>query len=174
MLYRELVRFEPIDSVVQLQEAAEVAGARRLVETYVISERMADQLAGVVVPQLQFLRPADNRGVLVVGNYGTGKSHLLSVLSAVAEHPELAGALRHPGVRAAAADIAGRFKVLRVEVGAVQRGLRDILLVYPLRHSLREQAPTRCSSASLLDSSTPRLLDSSTHPSSPPSSLDIR
>ncbi len=59
MRYGELVRFEPIDSVVQLQEAAAVAGARRLVETYVISERMADHRGGVVIPQLAHLGQLD-------------------------------------------------------------------------------------------------------------------
>ena len=27
----------------------------------------------------------DNKGVLVVGNYGTGKSHLMSVISSIAK-----------------------------------------------------------------------------------------
>ena len=128
MRYGELVQFEPIETVVQLQEADEEAAARRLVETYVISERMAEQFTGVVIPQLQFLRPSDNKGVLVVGNYGTGKSHLMSVVSAVAEYPGLAERLSHPHVREAAEAIAGRFRVVRVEIGAVQRGLRDILI----------------------------------------------
>jgi DNA replication protein DnaC len=54
---------------------------------------MADQLANVVVPQLQFMAPRDNKGVLIVGNYGTGKSHLMAVVSAVAEHPDFASVL---------------------------------------------------------------------------------
>ena len=128
MRYGDLVQFEPIESVVQLQDADEEGAARHLVATYVISDRMADQLANVVIPQLQFLSPRDNKGVLVVGNYGTGKSHLMSVVSAIAEYPMLADAVGHPRVREAATAIAGRFKVARVEVGAVQRGLRDILL----------------------------------------------
>ena len=77
---------------------------------------------------MQFPTPRDNEGVLVVGNYGTGKSHLMSVVSAVAEYPGLAGSLSHARVREAAEAIAGRFKVARVEIGAVQRGLRDILI----------------------------------------------
>ncbi len=93
-----------------------------------ISNRIAEQLAAVVIPQLQFLTPSNNKGVLVVGNYGTGKSHLMSVVSAVAEFPDLAASLTHPRVQEAATDIAGRFKVARVEIGAVQRGLRDILI----------------------------------------------
>ncbi len=128
MRYGDLVRFEPIDTVIQLQDADREAEARRLVETFVISAPMAERLADVVIPQLQFLEPRDNKGVLVVGNYGTGKSHLMSVVSAVAEYPDLATSLGNARVREAAGAIAGRFKVLRVEIGAVTRGLRDILL----------------------------------------------
>jgi hypothetical protein len=66
--------------------------------------------------------------VLVVGNYGTGKSHLMSVISALAEYPEATHALKHAGVKKSAKAIAGKFKVLRVEIGSVTSGLRDILL----------------------------------------------
>jgi hypothetical protein len=128
MLYRDLVDFDPIETIIQLRDADEVEEARGLVRTYVISDRMADQLVDLVIPQLQFLRPHDNKGVLVVGNYGTGKSHLMSVLSAVAEYPQLVPLLDHPEVREAAQTIAGRFKVLRTEIGGVTGSLRDILL----------------------------------------------
>jgi hypothetical protein len=44
MKYRDLVQFDPIETVVQLRAADERAEAERLVHTYVISERMADLL----------------------------------------------------------------------------------------------------------------------------------
>ncbi|MBM3188922.1 MAG: ATP-binding protein, partial [Chloroflexi bacterium] len=128
MLYRELVEFDPIETVIRLREANQRDRARQLVQTYVISERMADRLANLVIPQLDLDRPRDNKGVLIVGNYGTGKSHLMAVLAALAEFPDLTGAVTDPQVAAAAGAIAGRFKVVRVEVGAVERSLRDILL----------------------------------------------
>jgi DNA replication protein DnaC len=93
MKYADLIQFEPIESVVQLREADAETSARHLVETFVISDRMAEQLNSLVIPQLQFEKPADNQGLLVVGNYGTGKSHLMAVISAVAEHASLAGSL---------------------------------------------------------------------------------
>jgi len=127
MLYRELVQFEPLESVIQLREADNYQSAQRLVQTYVISERMADVLVNVVITQLQIDRPLDNKGILVVGNYGTGKSHLMSVISAVAEYGALAEHLAQPAVREAAASFAGRFKVIRVEVTS-KRSLRDSLL----------------------------------------------
>ncbi len=127
MKYGELIEFEPIESVVQLTEADAEAKARGLVETFVISERMAEQLTELVFPQLQFDRPADNKGLLVVGNYGTGKSHLMAMISAVAEHGELRPQLTDPAVAEAAAAVAGRFQVIRAEIGSTTMSLRDIL-----------------------------------------------
>ena len=125
--YGDLVSFEPIESVVQLRHADDGDAARRLVETYVISSEMADRLVALVFPQLQFDQPSDNRGLLVVGNYGTGKSHLMSVLSAVAEHAELAENLSSPEVAEASQAIAGRYKVVRTEIGSTTMPLREIL-----------------------------------------------
>lgn len=118
MKYADLIQFDPIETVVQLREADRTASARRLVETFVISNRMGEQLADLVFPQLQFETPADNKGLLVVGNYGTGKSHLMAVISAVAEHAELAGALTHPTMADKAAPVAGRFVVIRSEINS--------------------------------------------------------
>ena len=42
MKYSDLIQFEPIETVVQLREADTAADARRLVETFVISDRMAE------------------------------------------------------------------------------------------------------------------------------------
>jgi hypothetical protein len=128
MRYRDLIQFDPIDSIIQLREADSQQAAAHLVRTYVISQRMADQLANLVFEQLQLNRPVDNRGVLIVGNYGTGKSHLMAVISALAEHADLVDEVRNPAVQAAAGAIAGRFKVLRTEIGGVQKSLRDIVL----------------------------------------------
>ncbi len=89
MKYSDLIQFEPIETVVQLRAADTAVDARRLVETFVISDRMADLLGELVFPQLQFSKPADNKGILVVGNYGTGKSHLMAVISAIAEPADL-------------------------------------------------------------------------------------
>ena len=127
MKYADLIAFEPIESVVQLREADAEHEARRLVETFVISDRMAEQLSELVLPQLQFDKPADNKGLLVVGNYGTGKSHLMAVISAIAERAELVSHLTHPGVADRASTIAGRFKVIRAEIGSTTMSLRDIV-----------------------------------------------
>ena len=128
MKYGDLIQFHPIESVIQLRDADESSAAQHLVNTYVVSEEMADRLTQLVIPQMQFDQPVDNKGILVVGNYGTGKSHLMSVISSLAADASLLEELNHPGVRDSAAQIAGRFKVIRTEIGATTMSLRDILV----------------------------------------------
>ena len=134
MKYGDLIQFEPIESVVQLRDADEATAARQLIETYVISEEMADKLVGLVIPQLQFEQPTDNKGLLVVGNYGAGKSHLISVISGLAENTDLAASLSNADVADAAGKIGGRFKVVRTEIGATTMSLRDILVAEMEEH----------------------------------------
>ena len=84
MKYGDLVQFEQIESVIQLLDAGRPDEAKKLVTTYVISDDMAERIAKLMIPQLSFDDTVDHKGVLIVGNYGTGKSHLMSVLSLVA------------------------------------------------------------------------------------------
>jgi hypothetical protein len=128
MKYGDLIQFDPIESVVQLRDADKSSAAHTLVNTYVISEEMAERLTQLVIPQMQFDQPVDNKGLLVVGNYGTGKSHLMSVISSLAADASLLEGLNHAGVRDAALQIAGQFKVIRTEIGATTMSLRDILV----------------------------------------------
>jgi energy-coupling factor transporter ATP-binding protein EcfA2 len=127
MKYGELFQFDPIETVIQLREVDATDDAKRLVRTYVISDRMAEQIVEVVLPQLRYDLPQDNKGLLIVGNYGTGKSHLMSVLSAVAEHAEISKDLRSAVVAEAVSALAGHFKVVRAEIGAVTMSLRDVI-----------------------------------------------
>jgi len=127
MKYKELIDFDPIESIVQLRDANALEACRHFVSTYVISDEMAEKLAGIVIAQLQFDIPADNKGVMVVGNYGTGKSHLMSVISSVAEHKELAKEIKNKSLEPYLNKIAGKFKVIRTEIGSTTMPLRDIL-----------------------------------------------
>ncbi|HAT8643599.1 DUF6079 family protein [Legionella pneumophila] len=137
MKYGDLIQFDPIESVVQLRDADKSSTAHHLVNTYVISDEMAERITQLVIPQMQFDQPLDNKGLLVVGNYGTGKSHLMSVLSSLAADATLLEKLNNKHTRDAAKQIAGRFKVIRTEIGASTMSLRDIL-VAELEQSLEK------------------------------------
>lgn len=125
--YGELIQFEPVTTIIKLKESAEQSKAQQLVASYVISDKMSQKLADIIIPQLQFDESVDNKSLWVVGNYGSGKSHLMSVISAVAEFPELAQFITNDKVRAAANKIAGKFKVIRFEVGASKKAFADIV-----------------------------------------------
>ncbi|MGZ9709410.1 DUF6079 family protein [Glaciimonas sp. GNP009] len=126
MRYGDLIQFEPIESVIQLLDANRPDEAKKLVSTYVISDDMAERIAKLMIPQMSFDESVDHKGVLVVGNYGTGKSHLMSVLSLIAEDASFVSMIRHPKVAEAANAIAGKFKVHRIEISS-QMSLRDII-----------------------------------------------
>ena len=127
MKYSELIQFDPIESVIQLREANQQESAKRFVKTFEISPRLGEQLANLVFPQLQFETPADNKGLLVVGTYGTGKSHLMAVISAIAEHADLAAEVNNADVAEKAKLVAGRFVVIRAEINS-SMSLREFVM----------------------------------------------
>lgn len=127
MKYNELVTFEPIESVIQLEQADSPEAVRQLVQTFVVSKRMADQLRDIVIPNLQFETPADNKGVLIVGNYGTGKSHLLSFIAGLAEHAGMGENAKNKDVALTTKVISGKFKVVRLEIPSTKKSLRNII-----------------------------------------------
>ena len=128
MKYGELIQFEPLETIVQLKDANAEDGARKLVSSYVISDKMAGKINDLLIRQLQFEQFADNKALWVIGNYGSGKSHLLSVVSAVAQYPGLADEIHNESVREAARQIEGKFKVIRFEIDVTKMELRDIII----------------------------------------------
>ena len=77
MKYRDLIQFDPIESVIVLRSADDSDKAAELVRSYVMSDDMVELISVKILSQLRF-EGTDNKGVLLVGNYGTGKSHLMS------------------------------------------------------------------------------------------------
>lgn len=128
MKYNEIVHFEPIETVVQLESSKSQSNAIQLIKTFVISKGISNQLNKIVIPTLQYDQTLDNKGIIVVGKYGTGKSHLMSVIAGIAEFPEAIEYLNDKKVASNAGKIAGKFKVLRIEIGSTKMSLRDIIL----------------------------------------------
>lgn len=127
MKYSDLISFSPIEDVIQLTAADDANRAREYVKSYVMSDTMAENLKNPVLDQLQMDEVVDNKGVLVVGNYGTGKSHLMSVISSVAKDAEYLQYVQNKKFAKEMECIAGKFEVLRIEIGGVTMSLREIL-----------------------------------------------
>lgn len=127
MKYSDLISFNPIEDVIQLTTADDANRAKEYVKSYVMSDTMAANLKSPVLDQLKMDEVVDNKGVLVVGNYGTGKSHLMSVISSIAKDADNLQYLQNKNFAKEMECIAGKFEVLRIEIGGVTMSLREIL-----------------------------------------------
>ena len=122
MHYSELIQFENLETVIQFQQTNRI---EQLVKTYVISDEMASKFNNLIFEQLRFNQVGDKKGLFIIGNYGTGKSHLMAVISSIAENATLLKQLNNKAVaKAAKSSIAGKFHLIRVEMSAVERSLR--------------------------------------------------
>lgn len=128
MKYSELISYNPIEDVIQLVTAEDKDKAREYVKTYVMSDSMAEAMQAPIIDQLQMDEVVDNKGVLIVGNYGTGKSHLMSVLSAVAADAGNIRYLQNEKFKSQVQPIAGKFEVLRMEIGGLVMPLYDVMM----------------------------------------------
>jgi len=126
MKYRELIQFDPITSVVKLVDSGAGDAAESLVKTYVFSRKIKEDVRIAVLNNLNPDPAAETKGIQIVGSYGTGKSHLMALVAAIAEDASRLHFLADADMKAAFADIAGKYKVLRFEIGT-DKSLKDIL-----------------------------------------------
>ena len=138
MKYSDLISFDKIEDVVQLIKSEDKDKAREYVKSYVMSDVMAESLQAPVLDQLQLDEVVDNKGVLIVGNYGTGKSHLMSVISAIATDANNVQYLRNKKFAEQVKPIAGKFEVLRIEIGGESMPFYDVIM-----HCVREDFKKR-------------------------------
>ncbi|MCB0191463.1 MAG: hypothetical protein KDJ65_05920 [Anaerolineae bacterium] len=108
---RDLIHFEEVEEVIKLRKAEQ---AQEVVEKYVISEGLQRNL----LYMFELLSGVTHKSFNVVGNYGTGKSHLLAFMAALLEHPELRSHVSDVDVRAAAEQLKRRYLVVKFELGA--------------------------------------------------------
>jgi len=126
MQYKELIKFEPITTVVKLVNSGEQSVAENLVKTFVFSKKMQEDLREVIIKNLVTEPSYETKGIQVVGSYGTGKSHLMSLVSAIAENANLLKHLQNEDVKKDFKTIAGNYKVLRFEIGTT-KPLKDVV-----------------------------------------------
>ena len=126
MMYKDLIHFEPITSVIKLVSADDHTVAASLVRTFVFSEKIKEDLRQVILKNLDPNPRSETKGIQIVGSYGTGKSHLMSLVSAIAEDAALLDLLNDASLKQDFLPIAGKYLVLRFEIGN-DRPLKDIV-----------------------------------------------
>ncbi|MEX0981357.1 MAG: DUF6079 family protein [Bacteroidales bacterium] len=126
MKYKELIHFEPITSVVKLVGSEKKSVAENLVKTFVFSQKIKEDLLEIVLKNLSPTTNKEKKGIQIVGSYGTGKSHLMALVSAIAENQDFLPLLSDEDLKESFAKIAGKYKVLRFQIGT-DRPLKDIV-----------------------------------------------
>ena len=117
MKYSELIEFEPLISVIKIADDAKAEKRLQNVKTYVFSDTMINMLCTSVVPNLDTSgKVAEQKGISIVGSFGTGKSHLMSVISSIAEDESLLEYVSNDKIKQEFKCFAGKYKVLRFEV----------------------------------------------------------
>lgn len=137
MQYKELIQFEPITTVVKLVNAGEKTVAETLVKTFVFSKKMQEDLQEVIIKNLTTEPSYETKGIQIVGSYGTGKSHLMAVISAIAENADLLKQIQNEELKKNFKAIAGKYKVLRFEIGT-DKPLKDIVFAQIERYLKKE------------------------------------
>ncbi len=117
MKYRDLLNFEPITEVVKFSQTSDSNYQQSLVKTFVFSEAFKEHLIPLMIRNLDYNYSGESFGLHVVGNYGTGKTHLMSLVSLIAENEKLLDFLNDEKPKQDLKIIAGKFKVLRFELG---------------------------------------------------------
>jgi Family of unknown function (DUF6079) len=125
MKYADLFTLNPIETIIELNDADKKEKARKLVSRFVMTPALREAIEDVALPQLDFGSGVEGKGIFVVGNYGTGKSHVMSVLSLIAQDASYLEQLRDPEQREKLRPIAGRYRVRRTELGASTMPLYD-------------------------------------------------
>ena len=121
MKYKDLLSFEPITEVVKFDKTNKNTDYQKsLVKTFVFSEAFKENLIPLIVRNLDFNQSGESFGLQIVGNYGTGKSHLMSLISLIAEKESLIELVKEDKPKEDLSAIAGKFKVLRFELGGTE------------------------------------------------------
>jgi len=138
MKYKELIKFEPINTVVQLIKAEDTAIAKNLIKTFVFSKKMQEDMNEIILKNLDIESKDQGKGIQIVGSYGTGKSHLMSIVSAIAENEKLLKDLPNEDLKNDFKKIAGKYKVLRFEIGT-DKPLKEIVFAQIERFFKKEE-----------------------------------
>lgn len=116
MKYNELIQFESVDEIIKFDKLSQTDYRERLVRTFVCSQAYENFIIPRICRELDLESVQETHGIQVVGNYGTGKSHLMSLFSIVAEDANYLDLLSSKKAKESLKAIAGKYKVIRFEI----------------------------------------------------------
>ena len=116
MKYKDLIQFESVDEIIKFDKLSDGDYRERLIRTFVCSNAFENFIIPRICRELDLDSTQETHGIQVVGNYGTGKSHLMSLFSIIAEDSRYLDLLSNKKAKDSLQKIAGRYKVVRFEI----------------------------------------------------------
>lgn len=111
-----LFNYTVIKDVIDIDTDLKQADSQReIVSSFIISEGLESQ----IVDFFDNLQMPNHKAVKIVGNYGSGKSHLIAFLVSVITKPELRSLIKNPKVREASNKIKRSFFTIQFELQPV-------------------------------------------------------
>lgn len=115
MKYLEILQFNPIVDVIQFNRLSERDYQLDALHNFVYPDYFLETILPEFVKNMVF-GGHDQKGIQVIGSYGTGKSHLMGLVQLVAENADNLAELRNEQAREIMQPIAGKFMVHRFEL----------------------------------------------------------
>lgn len=116
MKYGDLIQFKPIVDVIQVGQLSNSDYCENVIKTFVYPDYFIDTILPTMIHNVDFTQ-SNRKGMQIIGNYGTGKSHLMSLVSLIAENDAYLQYIEHDNIKHMFASIAGKYNVLRFELG---------------------------------------------------------
>ena len=116
MKYRNLVQFESVDEIIKIDKLDSEDYRERLVKAFAFSESFEQYIIPRICYELDLDATHETKSLQIVGDYGTGKSHLMSLFSIIAEDENYLKHVSNQNAKNNLQKIAGRYKVIRFEI----------------------------------------------------------
>lgn len=117
MKYSDLIQFDPIDEIIKFGQLDNEDYREKLVKNFVCSQTFENYIIPQICGKLDLNSTTETKGIQIVGNYGTGKSHLMSLFSIIAENVDYLDLVQSEKAKEWLKTIAGKYKVYRFELG---------------------------------------------------------
>ena len=81
MKYKDLIQFDPIEEVIKFNQLQSEDYRHSLVRNFVFSNTYEKTIIPEICRDLDYTSSTETFGLQIVGDFGTGKSHLMSLFS---------------------------------------------------------------------------------------------
>ena len=108
MKYRDLIQYDPIDEIIKFSKLSSDDYRTKIVKDFVCSKAYEEYIIPQICAKLDLSSTIETKGIQIVGNYGTGKSHLMSLFTIIAEDERYLDLLQSQKAKERLATIAGK------------------------------------------------------------------